>query len=261
MTEQVLRDTYYERIKKLNITHYGGEVSYYSVAALRPAEKEFLSRLPQGASILDVGCGSGRFSINAARLGFQVTGVDITPAAIESCKKRATEEDLQNAHFGVLDITASLPAEQFDYVFCPRFVINAISTDEHRRQAIENMYAACKPGGTIFMESFNIMYLGKGPIVPVLNIVKSAYRHVRVWLANRGLVGYDGLFPGDITYPANKAEGATDGYAHLPTIFEVKKYLKHGKTYSIYEVIKQKKKDYLKPFRYSIWTVEENVGM
>jgi 2-polyprenyl-3-methyl-5-hydroxy-6-metoxy-1,4-benzoquinol methylase len=251
-----MQEEYYDKIKKFNVVHYGGEVSYYSVADLRPAEEKFLSQLPAGAKILDIGCGSGRFSINAAKQGFDVTGVDITPEAIAACKARAAKEKLPNAKFEVLDITEKVPAETYDYVFCPRFVINAISTDTRRRAAINNMYAVCKPGGTIFVESFNLWYMGTGPIVPIANIFRSASRWAAIAFCKLTNKKYNGLLPGDITYPANKAKGASDGYAHLPTIFEVKSYLKSGRTTSIHEVIGRKNKDWLKPFRYSIWTTD-----
>lgn len=254
-----LSEKYYNRIKSFNVTHYAGEVSYYSVAPLRAAEKELLSQLPKGAKILDIGCGSGRFSINAAKMGFDVTGIDITPAAIASCKKRAKQMKLNNATFEVLDITEAKPRKEFDFVFCPRFVINAISTDERRRAAINNMYGYCRENGTIFVESFNIMYLGKGPVQPINNILKHTYRSIKITYARLRNKDYNGLFPGDITYPANKAKNATDGYAHLPSIFEVSSYLKNGKMQSIYEVTGVKKFDPLRAFRYSIWTIDRNI--
>lgn len=85
-------ENYYDRIKKFNIVHYAGETSYYTKAPLRQAEVALLDKLPQGATILDLGCGSGRFSVGAALRGFNVTGLDITPKAIEAARKKALEE-------------------------------------------------------------------------------------------------------------------------------------------------------------------------
>ena len=235
------KNEYYKNIKKLIVEHYAGETGYYSTAGLRAAERKLLSQIPRGSKILDVGCWSGRFSINAAKFGFDVLGVNITPRAIEVCKERATNENLYNANFKVLDITEEVPEGQFDYVFCPRFVINAISTNDRRRAAINNMYNACKPGGSMYVESFNIAYLGKGPIIPLKNIVIKFYRHFKVFLKDTFNISYKGLMPGGIVYPANKSKTASEGYAHLPTIFEVKSYLKSGKIKSIHEVVDGKK--------------------
>lgn len=256
--KKISSSQYYQRIKKLNIEHYAGEISYYSNAKLRPAELKFLSELPKGSKILDVGCGSGRFSINAAKLGFDVTGIDITKSAIDSCNRSAAKDKSLNVKFIVGDITEHTILEQYDYVFCPRFVINAIATDEKRREAIINMSAACKKGGKIYIESFNILYLGKGVKNPIINIAKSVTRRFKIRLSEISNRQYHGLYPGDITYPANKSKDASDGYAHLPSIFEIRSYLKDGKIQSIYEVIGSKKRDWLKLFRYSIW-VTKNV--
>ena len=48
-----------------------------------------LKRLVPGARLLDVGCGEGRHSIAAARLGFKVTGVDFEPLALKRARRLA----------------------------------------------------------------------------------------------------------------------------------------------------------------------------
>ncbi len=246
---------YYKRIKTLNIEHYAGEVSYYSKANLRPAENALLNGLPGGSKILDVGCGSGRFSIEAAKRGFNVTGIDITPAAINSCKTQAKILKLSNAKFEVLDIVEGGINKKFDYVFCPRFVINAIATKRSRKAAIKNIINACRPGGYVYIESFNIWYMGKGPGRPFKNSFLTLYRSVNLEVHKILKIYYGGLFPGDIVYKANKASTASQGYAHLPNIFEIRRYLKNSKTKSIYQIIGVKNHDWLKLFRYSIWVI------
>ena len=47
--------------------------------------------------ILDLACGFGRHSLEFARRGFCVTGVDITAAYIDFAERRAKDENL-NAH-------------------------------------------------------------------------------------------------------------------------------------------------------------------
>jgi SAM-dependent methyltransferase len=43
----------------------------------------------EGSLILDLGCGNGRISVNLARLGFRVVGVDISPIFIEDAVEKA----------------------------------------------------------------------------------------------------------------------------------------------------------------------------
>ena len=44
--------------------------------------------------ILDIACGFGRHSLELARRGFSVTGVDITPSYIEFAREEAKREGL-----------------------------------------------------------------------------------------------------------------------------------------------------------------------
>ena len=56
------------------------------------AEIAFLVRrmeLASGARILDVGCGFGRHTIELARRGFAVTGIDASPAMIAAAREKA----------------------------------------------------------------------------------------------------------------------------------------------------------------------------
>jgi len=50
--------------------------------------EEFLSHLPAGASILELGCGSGRDTAEMLRLGYDVFPTDGTPAMAREAEKR-----------------------------------------------------------------------------------------------------------------------------------------------------------------------------
>ncbi len=89
-------ENYYKKIKALNIVHYTGETSYYEKAPLRSVENALLKTLKPGSRILDLGCGSGRFSVGVAEQGFWVVGMDITPAAIAAAKNKALNAGVDN---------------------------------------------------------------------------------------------------------------------------------------------------------------------
>jgi SAM-dependent methyltransferase len=52
---------------------------------------EEAARQPPFGSALDLGCGTGRWSVELARRGWQVTGVDVVPKAIHAARRRALE--------------------------------------------------------------------------------------------------------------------------------------------------------------------------
>jgi ubiquinone/menaquinone biosynthesis C-methylase UbiE len=253
-----MNENYYRKIKKLNISHYSGEVSYYTRAPIRKVEKKLLISIPKHSKILDVGCGSGRFSIGAAQIGHNVTGIDITPAAIAAAAEKAKKLNLNEVDFLVGDMT-ELPFRdnEFDYVFCPRFSINAVATFEKRKKAIVEMIRVVKPDGMVYVESFNKLYLGRGPVLPLKSLFSDFLKQIFIfwyWLVGKE---YNGLLPGDIVYKSNKVADAPEGYAHLPTVFELKKLIPKNvknELHSIPQIISDRKKlDLMKYFRYSIW--------
>lgn len=66
--------------------------------------------------ILDVGCGTGFFTILLARLGHEVTGIDLTPEMIMYAKLLAQEENV-DCRFTVMDAEhLDFPDENFDLV-------------------------------------------------------------------------------------------------------------------------------------------------
>lgn len=248
---------YYVRIKELNISHYTGEISYYMQAQLRQVEKKILASIHKKSRILDVGCGSGRFSIEIAQAGQNVTGFDITSGAITAASNKAKNLKLDNVHFLVGDMTyMPFSDNEFDYVFCPRFSINAVATFQKRQKAISEMVRVTKPGGIIYIESFNKLYMGRGPFLALKNILTDIQRKISILFCYLTKKKYSGLLPGDIVYESNKVAGASVGYAHLPTIFELSMLLPDKtphKFYSIPQIVENIKFDLFKYFRYSIW--------
>ena len=68
--------------------------------------------LPENSSILDLACGKGRHSVFLNKLGYQVTGVDLSKNSIDLAK----QYENQRLHFKVHDM--SLPLDgKFDAVF------------------------------------------------------------------------------------------------------------------------------------------------
>jgi SAM-dependent methyltransferase len=88
----------------------------YSDNIERPAVEQLIGDL-SGASVLELGCGSGPYSCRFAEAGAHVTALDISEAMISLAKKRAGERRVE-VDFQVRDIRAPLPFDaRFDLVF------------------------------------------------------------------------------------------------------------------------------------------------
>jgi 2-polyprenyl-6-hydroxyphenyl methylase/3-demethylubiquinone-9 3-methyltransferase len=59
-----------------------------------------MRRLPAGARVLDVGCGSGWFSAALSEAGFSVTGVDVAAEALRRARARARGVEFVHAREG-----------------------------------------------------------------------------------------------------------------------------------------------------------------
>ena len=70
----------------------------------------------RGATFLDVGCGTGRYSLELARLGAsRVVGLDIAERMVNVCTERASKESLHEiASFVQTDLTDYHPGSRFD---------------------------------------------------------------------------------------------------------------------------------------------------
>lgn len=101
-------------------------------------------------TILDLGCGSGRHSIELARLGFKVTGMDFSKEAIALARKWAVREKLK-VKFIEGNFHQKLPFkdESFDAVLA----IDSIcyDTSESLNFILDEVKRILKRGGVIFV--------------------------------------------------------------------------------------------------------------
>ena len=74
--------------------------------------------ITKGMTILDLGCGDGTTAIPAAKLGADVSGVDIASNLVEAGNRRAKNEGLNNCYFmeGDASNLSELADESFDLV-------------------------------------------------------------------------------------------------------------------------------------------------
>jgi ubiquinone/menaquinone biosynthesis C-methylase UbiE len=102
-----------------------------------------------GMKVLDLGCGDGTTAIPEAKLGADVTGVDIATNLVEAGNARARKEGLSNCTFiegDAADLSA-LPDQSFDLVVSIFGAMFAPKPFDVAKQ----MTRVTKPGGRIVM--------------------------------------------------------------------------------------------------------------
>jgi 2-polyprenyl-3-methyl-5-hydroxy-6-metoxy-1,4-benzoquinol methylase len=103
--------------------------------------------------VLDSGCGTGEHALLAASLGFDTTGIDGAPRAIEKAQAKARERGL-DVRFLVGDVLdlASV-GERWDTVLdCGVF---HVFDDDDRALYVQNLAAVIPAGGRYFMLCFS----------------------------------------------------------------------------------------------------------
>jgi len=98
-----------------------------------------------GERILDVGCGTGIFSLELARLGVAVTGIDISEAMMDVARRK-TEDAGANIEFIKAD-AMQLPftANSFDKIVS----VSALEFTPDLKAVLEECYRVLKPGGRL----------------------------------------------------------------------------------------------------------------
>lgn len=98
-----------------------------------------------GMKLLDIGCGTGNYSLFLARLGLNVTGVDISLPMLERARDKAGREGLKvefiQADAGLLPF----PGETFDAVIS----VTAMEFLPDLRAALLEAFRVLKPGGRL----------------------------------------------------------------------------------------------------------------
>jgi SAM-dependent methyltransferase len=104
--------------------------------------------------MLDVACGKGRHSKTLASLGFQVTGIDISPDSIAFAKQ--FEKD--NLDFFVHDMRLPFWGNYFDYAFNFFTSFGYFNTRREHDDAIRTIAKSLKPGGMFVIDYLNVHY-------------------------------------------------------------------------------------------------------
>lgn len=126
-----------------------------------PGEVDFIEQEiggNRGLKILDVACGTGRHSIELARRGYGVTGVDLSESQLERARSKAEAAGVK-VNFERQDARDLNFHREFDVVLniCEgAFALMAEDAEDFK--ILTGIARALKPGGRFIMTTLNALY-------------------------------------------------------------------------------------------------------
>lgn len=122
-----------------------------------------LCKIQPDDAILDLCCGVGRHSLEFARRGHKVVGVDRTKLYLERAKKAAKDEKL-NIEFVLDDMRTFYRKKSFDVVLSMFTSFSYFEDHEEQMLVLRNIYASLRAGGRLILES-----MGKEVLARIFN--------------------------------------------------------------------------------------------
>jgi SAM-dependent methyltransferase len=111
-----------------------------------------------GERVLDLACGIGRHSLELARRGFSVVGLDISAELLEIAEREASEQGLE-IEFVQEDLRELDRTDEFDLVLSLNDgAVGYFETEEENRRTFEVVADALRPGGGHLMQLPNVLH-------------------------------------------------------------------------------------------------------
>lgn len=122
------------------------------------SEAEFVSArlsatLAEGRRLLELGCGTGRHSVELVDLGWRVSALDLSSAMLQHASERARDAQMQDRlTFAVGDIRFLSETNQYDAAVSLFNVVGYLPTDDDLRKAMSGVKQALRPGGVFLFD-------------------------------------------------------------------------------------------------------------
>jgi ubiquinone/menaquinone biosynthesis C-methylase UbiE len=146
-------------------------LAFWDVTGRRTVER---LALKPGATVLDVGCGTGASALPAAEAvgpGGKVIGVDLAEKLLEQARAKAAQRQLPNVEFRLGDMTAlGFPDNHFDAIVS---VFSIFFVTDMEAQ-VRELWRMVKPGGKLAITTW-----GQHFFAPVYTVWREAVRTER----------------------------------------------------------------------------------
>lgn len=148
--------------------------------AFTRSENDFIfSKVRRGQRVLDIGCGTGRFTVPMAALGAQVTGLDLSRAMLDTAGAKLAELNLTaDLHEGDM---ADLPFEDGSFDVVTSMLALMHIPIEDREAVFCEVARVLRPGGRMLLGVKNAVFerLFKGDRFATVDITEVETKQLR----------------------------------------------------------------------------------
>jgi ubiquinone/menaquinone biosynthesis C-methylase UbiE len=148
--KQIVRDHFHHVSRDWNDVYAGGDLQSIHIQLRQQLVLRFVEALglPAGAQVLEVGCGTGRTTLELALRGFRVNALDFAPNMLNVARQNVRDRTAVSAHF------MSADAEQLPIAgACVDLIVSmgVIGYVPQWQQALAEMFRAIRPGGHLII--------------------------------------------------------------------------------------------------------------
>jgi len=141
--------------------NYGNKYDNESFAQGTIGECDFIEKeinFNKSLKIIDIGCGTGRHSIELAKRGYNLTGIDLSKSLLERAKEKALALNLQ-INFQKHD-ARNLPfANEFNLaIMLCEGAFPLMETDEMNYEILKNAANSLRSNGTLIFTTLNGLF-------------------------------------------------------------------------------------------------------
>ncbi len=130
---------------------FNSEIDYGEWAKDIDAAAKRFSRVPIELS-LDLGCGTGSMAIELAKLGYDMTGVDISPEMLDIARERAEKEGIDNLLLLCQDIGEFELYGTVDLAVCCLDTVNHLTNIKKLKEFLSLVHNYLVPGGIFIFD-------------------------------------------------------------------------------------------------------------
>jgi len=145
-----------EKFNNIAASWWDKEGEFKPLHQLNPVRLAYILEKSRGLSnleVLDVGCGGGILAESMAKVGGNVTGIDLAEDSLSVAKLHALDNGINNISYAKIEVEklADTNAGKYDLVTCMEMLEHVPDPES----IVAAVAKCCKPGGKVFFSTLN----------------------------------------------------------------------------------------------------------